>query len=129
MLVGRVPLAPHTLVQALGERLGEPVGQRLHRDRRVVVVRRLVPGRELVGPVDRDGERAHVVVRRRDVVGEAAVRALVAVIRLLAQEGEADTVDHDVVALGVRRPESVDAARRAATRPGGSRAGATCASS
>ena len=109
MLVGRVPLAPHALMQELGERLGEPVGQRLHRDRRVVVVRRLVPGRQLVGAVDPDGERPHVVVRGRHVVGEAAVRALVAVIGLLAQEREARAVDHDVVALGVRRPESVDA--------------------
>ena len=33
VLVGRVPLAPCALVQPLGERLGEPVGERLDDDR------------------------------------------------------------------------------------------------
>ena len=33
--------APHALVQVLGERFGEPVGQRLQHDRVVVVVLRL----------------------------------------------------------------------------------------
>ena len=98
-------------VEPFGERLGEPVGDRLHRDRRVVVVRGLVPRRELVGAVDRDGERADRVVGRRDVVGEAAVRTAVAVIGLLAQEAEAGAVDDDVVPFGMRGPEAVDAAR------------------
>ncbi len=46
---GRVPLAPRPLVQPLGERLREPVGERLDDDRAVVVVRGDVRGRELVG--------------------------------------------------------------------------------
>ena len=69
-------------------------------------------------------ERPEMVVRRRDEVGEAAVRAPVAVVGLLAQEREARTVDHDVIALGMGRPEPVDAARAAAMPPGRSRAGA-----
>ena len=91
---------------------------------RVVVVRRLVARRELVGAVDRDGERADVVAGRRDVVGEAAVRPAVAVVGLLAQEAEARVVDDDVVALGVRRPEAVDAPRAQRRALRGSRAGA-----
>ena len=50
----------------------------------------------------------------RDVVGEAAVRPRVAVGRLLAEEAEARLVvivDNDIVAVGRRRPEAVDAAR------------------
>ena len=112
MLVGRVPLVAHALVEPFGERLRKPVGDRLDRDRRVVVVRGLVPRRKLVGAVDRDGERPERVVGGRDVVGEAAVRTAVAVIGLLAQEAEAGAVDDDVVALGVRGPEAVDATRR-----------------
>ena len=53
LLVGRVPLAPRPLVQPLGERLGEPVGERLDDDRLVVVVLGLVARGELVGAVDR----------------------------------------------------------------------------
>ena len=91
VLVGRVPLAAGTRVQPLRERLGEPVGERLHDDRAVVVVLVLVARGELVGAVDRDGERAEVVAGGRDVVGERAVRPLVAVVGLLAQEAEART--------------------------------------
>ena len=50
----------------------------------------------------------------RDVVGEAAVRPRIGVPRLLAQEAEARLVvilDNDIVAVGRRRPEAVDAAR------------------
>ena len=71
----------------------------------------LVPRRKLVGAVDRDGERREGVVGGRNVVGEAAVRAAVAVVCLLAQEAEACPVDDDVVAVGMRRPEAVDATR------------------
>ena len=52
-------------------------------------------------------------LRGRDVVRERAVRPLVAVVGLLAQHGgsASPSLEHDVVALGLRRPEAVDAAR------------------
>src|SRR5918999_2512352 len=59
-----LPLAPGGLVQVLGEGLRKPVGERLDHDRAVVVVLGLVPGRKLVGAVDRDREAAHVVAGR-----------------------------------------------------------------
>ena len=96
-------------VDVLGERLGEPVGQRLDHDRPVVVVLRLVARRELLGAVDRDREAAEVVAGRRDVVGEAAVRARVAGFAVCCRSigKRTPSVEHDVVALGVRRPEAV----------------------
>ena len=110
VLAGRVPLAPGLLVEPLGERLREAVGEGLHDDRAVVVVLALVDARELVRTVHRDGERAHVVARRRDEVREGAVRPPVGVVRLLAQEAEASLADDHVVAVGVRRPVAVDTA-------------------
>ena len=76
VLVGLVaPLAPHAGVEHLGERLGQPVGERLDHDRRVVVVVALVGARELLD-ADARGHRegAHVVeqagLARRHEVGE-----------------------------------------------------------
>ena len=37
LVLAVAPLAPHARVQPLGERLGEPIGERLHQDRVVVV--------------------------------------------------------------------------------------------
>src|SRR5439155_18026040 len=82
-------------------------------DRVIVVVLRGERGGELVR-AETGGyrERAQVVAFGSDVVGQAAVRARVAVIRLLAQEAEARSlVQDDVVALGRRRPEAEDASR------------------
>ena len=47
---------------AIGERFRETVRERLDCDRSIVVVSGGVDGRELVGPVYRDGEGADVVV-------------------------------------------------------------------
>jgi hypothetical protein len=74
VLVRRVPLAPRRPVQELGESLREPIGQRLDHDRVVVVVLGLVASSELVGTMDGDAEGTDVVIARRDVVGQAAVR-------------------------------------------------------
>ena len=115
-LVGRVPLAARPLVQPLGERLGEPVGERLDHDRAVVVVLGLEAIGELVAAVDRDRERADVV---REPVSAGATKS--ASERFGRESpwsacwrsiGKRDAVlEHDVVALGARRPEAVDAAR------------------
>src|SRR5579885_2681151 len=106
-LLRRVPLPPGARLQPLREGLREPVGERLDDDRPVVVVLGGEARGQLVGALDRDRERPGVVARRRHVVGEAPVRPPVAVVCLLAQEAEARAVEHDVVALGVRRPEPV----------------------
>ena len=82
----------------------------------VVVLGREARG-ELVGAVDRRPRRRRVESSAgRHVVGEAAVRPAVAVVRLLAEEAEARPAEHDVVALGVRGPEAVDARAPAASR-------------
>src|SRR5262249_61493969 len=50
------------------------------------------------------------VAFRGDEVGKTAVRSLVAVVCLLSQEAETRAVEDDVVAVGARGPEAVDAA-------------------
>ena len=123
-LVGGVApeLGAHPLVQALGERLGQPVGQRLEQDRVVVVVRGLELATSSEPDARGDGEAADVVGRpvslRRDEVGERPVGHAVAVLALLAQVVQRGQhlarvvgVDLDVVADRVGREEAVDAAR------------------
>src|SRR5205823_10310702 len=85
-----VPGAARELVHVLREGFGEAVGESLDHDRLVVVVLCCERGGELVRAETRgDRERAQVVSLRGDVVRQAAIRARVAVIRLLAQEAEA----------------------------------------
>ena len=85
----------------------------------VVVLLGLVAGGELVGAVDRDRERADVVARRRDVVGQRAVRPRVAPGRLLAQHREADAV----LRARRRRPRRAPARSRRRRAPAASRRG------
>ena len=114
---GLVPRAARGLVEVLGERLGEAVGERLDHDRVVVVVLGREARGELVGAdPGGDGERADVIAVGRDVVGERAVRPRVAVVRLLAEEAEARVADDDVVSLRVRRPEAEHALALVTTR-------------
>src|SRR5205807_5577736 len=108
LLLGRVPVAPNPLMEVLGERLGEAIGQRLDHDCAVVVELALEACRELVGAVDGDRECPDMVAFRRDEIGETAVRPGVAVRRLLAQEREAcSLLERNVVALGARGPVPV----------------------
>ena len=70
-----VPLAAGVLVQVFRERLGQPVRERLHDDRAVVVLLTLEPRRQLVrADPGRDGEGADVVreacVRRRNKISQ-----------------------------------------------------------
>ena len=67
--VRRNPSPSRARVQILGERFRQPIGQRLHHDRVVVVVVALVARDELVG-ADARGDR-----ERAEVVGDAAVDA------------------------------------------------------
>ena len=69
---------------------------------------RLVASRQLAGAVNPDGERADRVPYGRYVVREAAVRPLVAVVGLLAQEAEPRPLrEQDVVPVGGRSPVAV----------------------
>ena len=101
-------------MQQLRERLRETVGERLDHDRAVVVVVRLIPRDELVdADAGRHREATEGVLqlrlRRRDEVGERAVRAVVAVVGLLPEHREQPAaVEHDVVSASARRPEPVD---------------------
>ena len=90
-LVWRVApiLATHALVQAFGQRLGEPVGQRLDHDRVVIVLGGLELGDLLVESDARShSEQAHPVtasgVLRCDEIGEGEVRAAVGFHHLLS---------------------------------------------
>ena len=120
LLVGAVaPLAARARVQVLGERLGEPVGERLHHDRVVVVEVLLERAREVVG-LDARGDRKRTDVvgdagfERRDEIGEAEVRLAVGLLSLLAQHREAHQLararrvaeQHEVVAIAAPRARS-----------------------
>ncbi len=113
-------------MHALGEGLGQPVGERLAEDLRVVVIG---PGEALGDRLLADSgghrEAADEVgapgLRRRDEIGKRDMAALAVLPRdLLAKRVEPGPlrrprlvgVDDDVVAVGGRRPEADDAARR-----------------
>ena len=128
-------------MQVRGERLGEPIGERLDEDRAVVVVLALEALRELVGAdAGGDRERADVVAApplaaRRDEVGERQVRLAVGDRFLLAQHVEPRelagvlpiAIHDDVVAFAGRRPEAVDAARGQQLARATIRSSSTCA--
>ena len=117
-------LGADPLVHALGKGLGDAVGERLEQDRRIVVVVRLEPFRDLdlLGPSG-DDEPADPVgdtrVDRGDVVAEAQVGLAVALGGLLADAVQAGPlgraglvgVHDDVVAVGLGRPEPDDGLR------------------
>ncbi|OPZ51202.1 MAG: hypothetical protein BWY91_02716 [bacterium ADurb.BinA028] len=117
-------LAPDPLVQTLGEGLGEPVGERLQQDRRIVVQVGLERGHPR-GQVDASGHRegAHVVAQARglrgDEVGVGPIRYAVAVRPLLTQvvQDGADLgtglrgIHLDVLAHGVGGEQPDDARR------------------
>ena len=115
----------HTLVQAFGKSLGQPVGQRLEHDGRVVVVAVLEQLFPLVdADAGGDGEGAHVVrghALGRDEIGQAAAGARHAVDLVLfgllaqAEPGQGDLrarlvgVELDVVVVhAVGGPQAHD---------------------
>ena len=98
-------------MQVLSERLCQTIRQRFDHDRAVVVVLGLESRRELVhAKAGRNRERADMVLGRTDKVGKREIWLVVAVVDLLAQHRKARAVlEDDVVALGGRGPETVDA--------------------
>ena len=119
-----VPLASGDLVQVLREGLRQAVGEGLDHDRAVVVVLGLEArrrARRRRGPPSRRRRRGG---RRWAAMKSASEKygLLVAVVDLLPQHRKADAIlQHDVVALRMRRPEAVDAFAPGAGRRPGSR--------
>ena len=119
-------LSTRDAVQIRSERLGQPIGERLHENRVVVVVLALEAAHQIVdAEACGHRERAKIVghavrAARRDEVGQRQVRLTARHRLLLSQQVEsrqlarsiAIAIDDDVVLLACRRPESVDAARR-----------------
>ena len=106
-------------MHALGERLGEPIGQRLDHDGGIIVVGVLEAIRQIILAQPRgDDERADVILDRAldrgDEIGQREIGPALALCRLLAQAvqdrdgflagfvGE----QRDVVADAVRGPEA-----------------------
>ena len=124
LVLAVAPLAARALVQPLGERLGQAVGERLHHDRGVGVVLALVARDQLVDAEPRGhGEGPDPVgeprLARRHEVGERLRRQAVALLGLLPQRVQRAEqprarlvrVELDVVADGGRREEAVGRAR------------------
>ena len=89
-LVARVaPLAPHALVQPLGKRFREAIGQHLQHDRAVVVAAPLELGDARLDATGADRERAEPVANaarlRRDEVRKTEVGTPLRLVVLLAQ--------------------------------------------
>ena len=118
MLVGIAPQALADFgVQDFGEAFREAVGKRLQQDVRIIVIRFLEPLEVRLEPVDSDRKAADPVLAFGiDEVGEAHVRSALALLHLLAKEGEAGPVvageDEDVVALALAAPQADGRLRR-----------------
>ena len=112
MLVGIAPEAVADIgVEHLGEALGEAVGERLQQDVVIIVDGLLEPLEVRLEAVDADREAADPVLALGvDEVGEAHVRPALALLHLLAKEGQAGPVvageDEDVVALALAAPQA-----------------------
>ena len=110
-------------MQPLGERLGEPVRERLHHQRRIIIALRLELGDLLLdAEAGRHGKRAGVIrdPRARHEIGQTVIRLAFGPRVLLTQVVPDErryvalrrVPQDDIVAIGVRRPESDDPARR-----------------
>src|SRR5262249_2771259 len=125
-LVGRVTpeFLAYTLMQSLGERFGQAIGQCLHHDCRVVVIGPLETlGNFVLTDASGDSEAADIVRQPaptgRDKIAERGVGTAFAFRELLTQRMQNSdwfvalfiAVDKNIVALGVGRPEAKDGAR------------------
>ena len=125
LLAAIAPLLADLFVQALGEGLGQPIGQSFDQDRVVIVMIGHELGDELVNAVAcRDGEGAEIIlpaaVDRSDKISQSMKRRLAATFPLLPERVEPAQLCaalHDDAFL--LQPVAVRGARRGA----GSRAG------
>src|SRR3546814_14942710 len=76
------------LVQPLGERFGEAIGERLQQDVRIIVLVGAEAFRMRLEAVKADREAAHPVARRIDKIGQAPLGAVAALLELLARSEE-----------------------------------------
>ena len=115
------PFASHALVQVLGHRFGEPIGQRLGHDGGIIVVVGLEFGDQRVEPVpgrDRKEPNPVVVTFGRHEVRKGSIGVSRRLAGLLAQRMEHRALrrsvvigpQHDVVPTPVGREESHDPA-------------------
>ena len=98
-------------MEHLGEAFGEAVGERLQQDVVIIVDGLLEPLEVRLEPVDADREAADPVLAVGiDEVGEAHVGAALALLHLLAEEGQPGPVvagEHEhVVALALAAPQA-----------------------
>ena len=89
-MAAEAPFPPDLRVQPLRERLGQPVGQRFHEDRGVVVELAIVPpGKFVAAMAGRAGKRTDVVLaaalQRRNEVGEGVEHVLTLPFPLLSE--------------------------------------------
>ena len=118
MLVGIAPQPGTNLcVQHLGKALGETVGERLQQDVVIIVDGLLEPLQMRLEAMDSDREAADpVFALGRDEIGKAHVCAALALLHLLAKEGQPRPVvarEHEhVVALALAAPQSDGRLRR-----------------
>src|SRR4029079_787787 len=112
MLLRIAPQAlAHLGVEDLGEALGEAVGERLQKDVVVVVNGLLEPLEMRLEAMDPDGEATDpVLALGRDEVGETHIGASLALLHLLAKEGQPSPVvageNEDVIAFALAAPKA-----------------------
>src|SRR3546814_10770276 len=91
LLAGRIApqFGADMLVQPLGERFGEAIGERLQQDVRIIVLVGAEAFRMRLEAVKADREAAHPVARRIDKIGKAHIGPVEALLDLLWPESKA----------------------------------------
>src|SRR3546814_10369898 len=82
------------LVQPLGERFGETIGERLQQDVRIIVLVGAEAFRMRFEAVEADREAAHPVARRNDKIGKAHIGTVAALLYLLAQDRKSTSLNY-----------------------------------
>ena len=116
-------LGAHALVHPFGKSLGQPVGQRLRHDRRIIVTGFFKTLGDVIFAMPRgDGKTANIISRaacRRHEIGQREIRPPAAVLHLLAKRVEPRSffcaafifIHNNVIAVARRRPKADHRAR------------------